>query len=395
MKHSILILACMIVATAGCQSTKKSKSRPEYVPEIKNVSFYDHEIKVPINISNKILFRKKVRPKDIQAQWDIIASTVSQLAMDTLLGNQERLNLNGWAFASVTRRLGRALYPRSDNTRAIFECYVMRKAGYDVRLAYNDSNVYLMLSSDDVVYDLPQLRLSGQRYYILLGGYKTKMLDGIRFYEGPYPEAQAPVDFAISRTPYLSDSTDSRTIEFTFRGTDHEIDVEYLSGSIHFFEEYFSVPMDLYFRSGASEIATTALKNELLPIMQDLSTKESVNLLLRFVQRGFDYKLDKKQFGEERWFYPEETLSYSYADCEDRSFFFAYLVRELLDLQIIGLRYPNHVATAVRLDDAEGKSVTYDGDRYYVADPTYFGADAGMLTSQVNEAEVEVIPIEE
>jgi hypothetical protein len=53
------------------------------------------------------------------------------------------------------------------------------------------------------------------------------------------------------------------------------------------------------------------------------------------------------------------------------------------------------VATAVRLDDAEGKSVTYDGDRYYVADPTYFGADAGMLTSQVNEAEVEVIPIEE
>ena len=44
----------------------------------------------------------------------------------------------------------------------------------------------------------------------------------------------------------------------------------------------------------------------------------------------------------------DEPLFYPYSDCEDHSVLFAYLVRELPGLEVIGLDYPGHVATAVR-----------------------------------------------
>ncbi|MBN1542857.1 hypothetical protein JW992_11980, partial [candidate division KSB1 bacterium] len=108
------------------------------------------------------------------------------------------------------------------------------------------------------------------------------------------------------------------------------------------------------------------------------------NLLLRLVQTGFDYQTDDQQFGREKFFFPEEILHYPYSDCEDRSVFFSWLVHNLLSLDVIGLDYPGHVATAVRFDDPPpGDTVVHRGAKYTICDPTYINAEAGASMPQL------------
>ena len=47
--------------------------------------------------------------------------------------------------------------------------------------------------------------------------------------------------------------------------------------------------------------------------------------------------------------FAEETLAAKASDCEDRAALFAYLARTVLDRTVVGLQWPNHVATAVKV----------------------------------------------
>ena len=68
------------------------------------------------------------------------------------------------------------------------------------------------------------------------------------------------------------------------------------------------------------------------------------------MQTAFAYRTDQDQFSREKWMLPEETLFYPYSDCDDRAVLFAWLVRELLELPVIGIQWPGHMAVAVAFD---------------------------------------------
>ena len=66
----------------------------------------------------------------------------------------------------------------------------------------------------------------------------------------------------------------------------------------------------------------------------------------------------------------------------------------MLGLDVVGLSYPGHVATAVYLkDSAEGDFVEYNGKRYTVADPTYVNATVGMTMPEFSNTTPQVIPV--
>ncbi len=91
---------------------------------------------------------------------------------------------------------------------------------------------------------------------------------------------------------------------------------------------------------------------------------------------------------------PEETLYYPASDCEDRSILFAFLVKNLLGMDIIALDYPGHIATAVKFrSNINGDSVQYNGSRYVICDPTYINADAGMAMPEFKTVTPTVIPL--
>ena len=57
------------------------------------------------------------------------------------------------------------------------------------------------------------------------------------------------------------------------------------------------------------------------------------------------------------------------------------LVTELVGVETIGLNYPGHVAMAVKLKEQKESDavIVFNGKEYVYCDPTYIGADVGMM----------------
>ena len=119
---------------------------------------------------------------------------------------------------------------------------------------------------------------------------------------------------------------------------------------------------------------------------------EAANMLIDFVQTAFAYQTDGEQFGYEKPFFVDELFYYPYCDCEDRSILYSRLVRSLLNLDVVLLDYPNHIATAVCFtEQVEGDYILVNGKKYVICDPTYIGASIGMAMPQFKSVAAKVL----
>ena len=94
------------------------------------------------------------------------------------------------------------------------------------------------------------------------------------------------------------------------------------------------------------------------------------------MQHAFEYEVDQEQFGREKVMFAQETLYYKKSDCEDRAVLFAYLIRNLLNFNVVGVKYADHMATAVAIP-IKGDALNVASHRYVIADPTYINAPIG------------------
>lgn len=141
------------------------------------------------------------------------------------------------------------------------------------------------------------------------------------------------------------------------------------------------------------------VKEQLYPQLRSFisgkSLLESANILLNWVQTGFEYEYDNKVWGGDRVFFAEESLYYPYCDCEDRAILYTRLVRDLLGLKCILVFYPGHLACAVNFPDAvNGDYLLLEGKKYIVTDPTYIGAPVGETMPDMNNSKAKVILLE-
>ncbi|MDL2252174.1 hypothetical protein LJC12_04920, partial [Odoribacter sp. OttesenSCG-928-J03] len=149
-----------------------------------------------------------------------------------------------------------------------------------------------------------------------------------------------------------------------------------------------------YFNSECSETITASLKEEFTKKLRGLSEVEKVSKLLCFMHQHSPYMEDYQQFGFEKFFFFEEYFSYPYSDCEDNSILFAYLVRKLTNCKVIGLEYDDHVATAVRFEEeVNGSYIVFNGEKYVICDPTYFGAPIGKYMPGYQNKKAKIIEI--
>jgi len=59
------------------------------------------------------------------------------------------------------------------------------------------------------------------------------------------------------------------------------------------------------------------------------------------------------------------------------------MVKTLLGMDIVGVKYPNHMATAVSVQEKiKGEYITLAQKSYIIADPTYINASLGMSMPQ-------------
>ena len=198
------------------------------------------------------------------------------------------------------------------------------------------------------------------------------------------------IDMNIESPLKVNPVEKTRTVKFKYKGTEYVIDAKYNTNVVKFYEYYPYTDLSVYFNYKISDDTKQTLLNSLRPLVEGRTPPDAANILLRFVQIGFEYQTDDQQFGREKPLFIEEIMNYPACDCEDRSILFSFLVKELLNLPVIGVDYPGHVATAVKFDvDVPGDFVTYKNQKYLICDPTYINAYIGMAMPQFKDGKYE------
>lgn len=225
--------------------------------------------------------------------------------------------------------------------------------------------------------------MEGTKYYAVSFDGSTNKLGRVFTYDGKYPGATDSLDMALTGDVIDTARKQKRVLDFEFKGKRYKIDAYYDRERVAFLNSYPQLDLGMYFSSQVADKSARSMHSQLAKHIEGMSELDAVNFLLKFVQTSFEYKTDGDQFGQENYLFPEETLHYSYSDCEDRSFLFSWLVRELLGLETVGLDYPGHVAVAVSFSkNVKGDAVQWKGKRFVVTDPTYINAVAGMTMPQ-------------
>jgi hypothetical protein len=126
--------------------------------------------------------------------------------------------------------------------------------------------------------------------------------------------------------------------------------------------------------------------------IKDKSEEDAANIIINFVQTAFDYGYDDDIWGGDRAFFPDETIHYPYSDCEDRAILFSRLVRDLLNLEVVLIYYPGHLASAVYFhENISGDYVYYDNKKYLICDPTFIRANIGRTMTGMDNGKAKVI----
>ncbi len=330
--------------------------------------------------------------------WAALASQSYSPTLKALQQRREELGLSDWGYYVYVRNLSDHLYQQNgreagSNDPTLWTWFMMIKSGYSVRVGYRDDDIFLMLPVDGQIFNRPQLRVDGQRYYLMVGEGGSGSL---RTYEGQHESADRVLTLDETDVPSLGETTESRSTSFSYDDQRYTIDYEYNPAVLEYLRAYPNVELRVLFRSGVSSVAEASLVNALQPHVADRSPRNALNILLRFTQFATKYQRDRDNFGEERFLFPEESLAASASDCEDRAVLFAYLARTLMDRELVGLQWPGHVATAVKVGDglsptSDDRTLTVNGDTYILADPTYIGSSIGMEMPFVEGKEPEVI----
>lgn len=326
--------------------------------------------------------------------WSELSKSDYEPLLEQINAQAQALQLNDWGYAVLTNRLAQKIYPTSENKQALFTWFVLTKAGFNSRIAYDERNIYLLVPSKHRLYDVSYFTFDNERYYAIGFDGNSNKLGRVYTYDGHYPGATKKLDMSMRARAAKGDNVAKRDLSFQYDGRQYIIEADYDKNRVDYLDTYPQLDLELYFSSEVGEAAESPLLQQLASEIKGMTEVDAVNFLLRFVQTALKYKTDENQFGKENYLFPEETIYYPYSDCEDRSVLFAWLVKRLLGLEVVGLNYPGHVATAVHIKQGVvGDHVIYNGKRFIVTDPTYINATAGMTMPEYKNSKPGVIVI--
>lgn len=362
------------------------ESTYQEAPATAVLDFYGDDISVKYVPAFNQKINPAVNPESIAQFWEKISDLDYRLLLNDLFFYKNKYALNDFGYYLLVKKFAKSI-TENKNHAVLITWYLMTKSKYKVKIGYNEKSIFLLLPSKMQVYGISYFDFDGLTYYVMDFAGK-KLLT----YKNNYELAYRTINFAITKTLKFKEDLQQKQVEFSFENEIYSFDFEYNLNAINFYKEFPQIELKAYFNSLITQSATESIIKNLKEIIRNMEEIKAVNFLLSLVQNGFAYKIDDIQFGREKTFFPEELLYYPFSDCEDRAIFFTYLVTNLLGLEVVGLDYPGHVATAVKFNhDYSGDFYIVNGEKYIVCDPTYINAPVGVSMKDLSNAKANLI----
>lgn len=333
---------------------------------------------------------------DLSDAWKQLSDERYDAVVSSLIDARTRLKLCDWAYMNLLRQVAEKMCGKG-NDAVFVQTFLMTQSGYNVRMAKtcDSQKLYMLVAS--------QYDIFGMSYYII-GKTKYYAVDSkessLSICEAGYAK-EKPLSLQIATQQNLAKNMSPKRKLTSKRGFVTSVSIN--KNNIEFYNTYPSSCINGDFTTKWAAYANTPLEEDvrktLYPQMrqsiQGMSELDAVNLILNWVQTAFEYGYDDEIWGGDRAFFGDETLFYPYCDCEDRSILFSRLVRDIMQLDVVLLYYPGHLATAVHFnEDVKGDYLVCGNMKYIVCDPTYIGAPVGMTMPKMNNKEAKIIILE-
>lgn len=337
-----------------------------------------------------------INEKSIARAWSQLSNGQCDELLAQCLELRSLYRLNDWGYIQMLNNMSLVCFPKISNKATLLMAWLYCQSGYKMRLARADERLYMFFASDNIIYNHRYFILDGERFY----PYKGENLASFNLCQASFPNERA-MTLKMANEPHFTKRTSDRRTLRSKRYPEINVSVIVNRNLIDFYNDYpngtltddFGTRWAMYAIAPLSEEAQESFYPLLKSLLSGKSKLQATEELLNFVQTAFVYEYDDTVWGADRAFFAEETLYYPYADCEDRSILFSRLVRDLLNLKVVLLYYPGHLATAVRFEDEQPKGdyLQLDDGRYYIADPTYIGAPVGVSMPSVRDKSIKVI----
>ncbi len=293
------------------------------------------------------------------------------------LNNYKKKNRpDDWLYYQLVRRVAQQLSPKAENYAryTLYKWYLLSKTGYDATVSVSGEKILFYVQCDENIYDIPIHTRSGKQY-VCLNYHDYGEIDFAKEKFTPVPvrirEARHEFSYKITRLPDFSpEDYTEKDLGFNYYSSEYKFKVKVNPQVKNLFANYPVTDYQSYLNMPLSSGTYSTLIPALKQYTRKMNQRQGVDYLMRFTRYAFLYETDRQNFGKEKRLSPEQTLLYDYSDCEDRSALFFYLVKEIYNLPMIVLAYPQHLTIAVKFDKPVGKPIMYNGERYSVCEPT-------------------------
>ena len=354
-----------------------SPSSPRQAPQgdQTSVQLYGQTFKLPTIPTFGLTGRRYRTIDDIRRFHQDFATIAKRhsTAIEALRGSEHDYLSDWLTFALVRAYTTTSVISQNDSY--LMTWALMNELGFDVRLGLsNDGNIELLYPTQQKVYGAGYFKLNGQRYYRF-----SRSQTPLQTYAGNVNKKALDLSFSNSDFAMFSHTfADWHTLRDSDTGL--TVRLKRSRALNRYFLERPGLDFEHYFRAPLEVNTEKTIISALRRATKGMNQFEAAQYVLTFVQLSFAYQLDKDKWGKEYYAPPQHTLSLDSADCEDRVFLLAYLLKRLLNIDSMGLHYPGHLSLAIAVDKAPNNitSMTITGKTYYAADPTYIGASIGM-----------------
>ena len=345
------------------------------VPESKQsieIDFYGE--KIQMQKATKIASMNIGSSNDVASYWKLLKKSDLKEVTQAFATQSRKMGLSDWASAMLVEKYIDAVMPNaSKNEKVIATQYVLANCGYNIRLGMNKTTVAMLVPYMEHVYEKSFIFIDSKRYYL----YPDVESDGVfRSCELPKDaELGKDVELRFAGKAQIGDETKP----FNFQGAGLTLTGEVNTGIMPLLDEYPMIDIPTVASSVVNKKTRDQVVEQIKAQVQGMDEQQAANKILHFIQYSFKYATDDQQFKREKYFYFEETLYYPKNDCEDRAIFYAYLIHEILGLDVHLIQFPGHECTAVAFSKPieNATSYEYKGKTYYICDPTYIGANIG------------------
>ncbi|MCW8894844.1 hypothetical protein [Sulfurimonas sp.] len=347
----------------------------------KDINFDFYGSNIGFNIPHKIKQANfyPQNQKGISNFFSSAASSEYSYLIQDIKQVSKSMNLNDWGVYQLVLQISNKVYKNQDNSR-LLSWFIFNKLGYAVKVGLVKKHVVLMHYSKKTIYSTPNYSFDDKKYYVI-ADYAKESTKRLFSYKQDYPGSTKPLDLSLKTLPLFASDIDRKTLKFTQFGNSYSIAYEYNKNLIEFMATYPQADYETFFNAPLDSMTYQSIASALKKEIDGKKASEAMNFVLSFVQKSFKYEVDNIQFGREKVMFAQETLYYDKSDCEDRAVLYAYLIKELFHVPVVGVKYKDHMATALYVP-MEGDSVKKGRRKFVIADPTYMNASIGMSMSK-------------